>query len=146
MILGSVFAVLIIAGVIGFSVLAVKGNALDKESKIYVDEVIPLLLDNLSKDNLFKYASEELKDSASPEEFDKLFKFFVKLGKFVKYKESKGQANISVTTKNGEQINGYYEAQTDFENGPATIKITIIKKGSQWQIIGFHIDSMTLAN
>jgi len=146
MILGSIFAVLIIASVIGFSVLAVKGKALDKESKTYVDQVTPLLLENLSKDNLFKYASDELKNSSSPEEFVKLFNFFSKLGRFRKYIESKGQANISVTTDKGKQITGYYEAQADFENGPATIKITTIKKGDQWQVIGFHINSMALAN
>lgn len=53
MILGGIFAILIVAGVISFSVLAVKAAALDKESKAYVDEVTPKILANLNKETLF---------------------------------------------------------------------------------------------
>ena len=146
MILGGVFAVFIVIGIIGISILFVKGSALDEECKAYIDEVTPKLLSNLTKDTLFQYASEELKNSAPAEEFDKIFAWFDKLGEFKEYKCSNGQANISVTTENGKQITGYYEAQVEFEKGPATIKITTIKKGDNWEIIGFHINSMALAN
>jgi hypothetical protein len=145
-ILGGIFAFLVIAGVIGFSVIAIKGAALDKESKAYVDEVTPKILANLNKENLFQYASDELKNSASPEEFDKIFNWFAKLGPFKEYKGANGQANISITTERGKQITGVYEAQAEFEKGPATIKITVIKKGDNWQVIGFNIKSMALAN
>ncbi|UCC23494.1 MAG: hypothetical protein JSW23_05435 [Planctomycetota bacterium] len=144
MILGVIFAGLIVLGVIGFGVLAVKGTALDKESKAYVDEVTPAILANLKKETLFQYASDELKNAASEEEFDKMFDFFAKLGQFKEYKGSTGQANISVTTERGKQITGIYEAQAKFENGPATVKITTIKKGDNWQVLGFHITSMAL--
>ena len=144
-VLGSIFAILIVVGVIGFSILAVKGSALDEESKAYVDDVTPKILANLNQESLFRFASDELKNSASQGEFDKIFNWFGKLGKFVEYKESKGQANISVTTQNGKQITAYYEAQAEFETGPATIKVTTIKKGESWQVIGFNINSMALA-
>ena len=146
MILGGIFAFLVIAGVIAFSVIAIKGAALDKESKAYVNEVTPKILANLNKENLFQYASDELKNSASPEEFDKIFNWFAKLGQFKEYKVANGQANISITTERGKQITGVYEAQAEFEKGPATIKITVIKKGNNWQVISFHINSMALAN
>ena len=145
MILGGIFAILFVAVVIGISVLAIKGKALDEESKAYVDKVTPIILGNLNKETLFQHASDELKNSASPEEFDKIFNLFSKLGKFKEYKGSSGQANISVTTERGKQITGIYQAQAEFENGPATIKLTVIKKGDNWQIIGFNIDSMALA-
>ncbi len=146
MILGGIFAILIVAGVVGISVFAVKGTALDEESKVYIDEVTPKILANLNKQTLFQHASDELKNSASPEEFDKIFNWFAKLGQFKEYKGSSGQANISVTTERGKQITGIYQAQAEFENGPATIKLTIIKKGNNWQIMGFNINSMALAN
>ena len=146
MILGGIFGVLIILGVVGFSILAVKGSALDEESKAYVDDVTPKILANLTTENLFQYASDELKNSAPEEEFVKLFNWLNKLGQFIEYKESKGQANISVTTQNGKQITAYYEALAEFETGPATIKVTTIKKGDNWQVIGFHINSMALAS
>jgi hypothetical protein len=134
-----------VVGVIGFSILAVEGSALDEESKAYVDDVTPKILANLNQETLFRFASDELKNSASQGEFDKIFKWFGKLGKFVEYKESKGQANISVTSQNGKKITAYYEAQAEFEAGPATIKVTTVKKGESWQVIGFKIDSMALA-
>jgi len=145
MILGGIFAVLVVAGIIGISVLAVKGKALDEESKAYIDEITPKILANLNKQTLFQHASDELKNSASSEEFDKIFNWFAKLGKYKEYKGSSGQANISVTTERGKQITGLYQAEAEFENGPATIKITIIKKDDTWQIMGFHISSMALA-
>jgi hypothetical protein len=144
-VLGSIFAVLIVVGVIGFSFLAVQGGALDEESKAYVDDVTPKILASLNQETLFQFASDELKNSAPQEEFDKIFNWFGKLGKFVEYKESKGQANISVTTQNGKQITARYEAQAEFEAGPATIKVTVIKKEESWQVIGFNITSMALA-
>ena len=146
MILGGIFAVLIVAGVIGFSVLAMKGKALDQESKAYVDEVTPIILANLNKETLFKYASEELKESASPAEFDKIFNWFTKLGHFKEYKGSKGQANMLLTPGKGKQVTGLYEASAEFEKGPATIKITTIRKGDKWQVMGFHISSIALVN
>jgi hypothetical protein len=144
-VLGSIFAVIIVVGVIGFSILAVKGGALDEESKAYVDDVTPKILTSLNQETLFQFASDELKSSASQEEFDKIFNWFGKLGKFVEYKESKGQANISVTTQSGKQITARYEAQAEFEAGPAAIKVSIIKKGESWQVVGFNINSMALA-
>ena len=146
MILGGIFGVLIVAGIIGFSIIAVRGKALDEESKAYVDQIAPTILANLNRETLFVYASDELKKSASPAEFDKIFNWFTKLGQFKEYKGSKGQANISVTTEKGKQISGLYEAHAEFEKGPATIKFTTIKKGDKWQVIGFHINSMALAN
>jgi hypothetical protein len=146
MVLGGIFVFLIIAGAIGIYILDVKGTALDKESKAYVDEVTPKILASLNKETLFQYASDELKKTASGEEFDKVFNWFTKLGQFKEYKGAKGQANMSATSERGKQITGYYEAQAEFEKGPATVKITIIKKGDNWQILGFRIESMALLN
>lgn len=144
-ILGSIFGLLIVTGTVAFSVLALKGNALDKESKAYVDEVTPKILVNLTKETLFEYASSELKNSASPEEFDRIFKWFEKLGQFKEYKGSSGQAVISLTSERGKQITGTYLAQVEFENGSATVQIVIIKKKNHWSIMGFHVNSMALA-
>jgi len=141
-----ILACLILTGAIGVYLLVVKAMSLDKESKEYVDEVTPKILENLNQETLFQYASDELKKSATQEEFDKIFKFFGKLGKFKEYRDSKGGANISITTGRGKQITAAYEAHAEFENGPAVIKVAIIKKNDKWQVVGFHINSMALAN
>lgn len=146
MIFGGIFVVLFIAGAIVFSVIAVKGKALDRESKEYVDRVTPIILADLTKETLFKYASDELKNSASPEEFEKIFNWFTKLGQFREYKGSSGQSRIFISPGKGKQVTGLYEARAEFEKGPAIIKMTAIKKGDMWQVMGFNINSMALAN
>lgn len=145
-ILGGIFALLIVAAVIGFSYLAIEGRTLDQDSKAYVDRVTPEILSSLDRNTLFRYASDELKNSASAEEFDKIFKWFGKLGRFEQYRGSSGQASISVTADQGKKITGVYEAQAEFENGPATVIVTVIKKADAWEVLGFRINSMALAN
>lgn len=143
MILGGIFLVIVIVAVIGFAIIATKGSALDKESKAYVDEVVPMILTDLNQETLFKYASPELIDSASQEEFDKLFNWFNKLGDFKEYKESSGQAGMHYNQK-GETISAQYVAQVEFENGPAQVAVGIIKKDDRWQIFNFRINSKAL--
>ena len=144
--LGITFAVIVVALIILITVVAVKGSALDKESMAYVDEVTPIILTDLNKDTLFQYASDQLISSAPDEEMDRVFNWFKQLGEFEKYNGSTGQAKMSVTTGNGKQISGYYEAKADFSTGPATIKVTTVKIGNEWKIAGFNINSMALIN
>ena len=51
-----------------------------------------------------------------------------------------------LTPGKGKQVTGLYEASAEFEKGPATIKITTIRKGDKWQVMGFHISSIALVN
>ena len=139
-----VFTALIIVVVIGFAVLSFKKPNLDEESKAYVDEVTPKILADLRKETLFRYSSEELKNSATENEVKELFSSYEKLGKFIEYKESHGSIDISSTAQIEKLISGHYTAKVEFESGPAVIKIITIKKGDRWQIIGFHINSKAL--
>jgi hypothetical protein len=144
-VMGVTFAVLIVLAVIGIATIAVKGSALDKESKAYVDQVTPIILADLRKETLLKYSSDDLKKIAKPEDLEKIFDWFKRLGTFQKYKGSTGQANISMTTQSGKVITGQYVAEADFDTGPAQIKIVTVKKGDQWFVQMFNINSMALA-
>jgi hypothetical protein len=144
MILGGVFVVLIVAAAIGIGIVAVKGSALDKESKAYVDRVVPIICADLNADTLSKYASKELLASATPEEFEKIFTWLKKLGAFKQFKESSGQANMSYTTQNGKSITGRYVAQVEFEAGPAQVNIVTVKTGDEWKVQMFRINSSAL--
>ena len=139
---GGILAVLIGAGVVGFFLLWDKGTDLDKEGKAYVDKVTPIILANLNKETLYKYSSEELKNAPFQ---DTMFALFARLGQFKEYKGSNGQTNISDTSAKEKDITGVYQAEAEFETGPATIKLTIIKRGDKWQIIGFNISSAALS-
>ena len=68
---------------------------MDDESRLYIDKVTPKILANLNKQTLFQYASDELKNAASPEEIDQIFNMYFNLGQF---KEYKGMIRFSFIT------------------------------------------------
>lgn len=143
-IFGAVFLLLLIVSVIGFALLAKTGNALDKESKQYVDTVIPKITSTWNKQSLIEHASPEFMQSINSNDLDKLINIFQKLGKLKSYNGANGQANISVTPQNGKIITAAYSGKADFESGPAEIQVNLIKHGDKWQILGFRINSRAL--
>jgi len=142
--LGVLFAVILVIGIVTFGIMASQGKGLDEESEAYVNNVTPIILTAMDKETLFQYADDQLINSASPEEFDKIFHWFQKLGKLNEYKGCSGQANINVN-QTGKTVTAYYEANAEFDSGDALIKVTTIKRGDEWKIIGFHINSLALA-
>ena len=134
MVLGGIFLGILILGAVGVAIVAVKGSALDRESKQYVDTAIPAIAANWDIVEIQKRASPEFKAAVNNDDLEKLIRVFRKLGKFKSYNGAKGDANISVTTQNGKVISAAYVACADFENGPALIKLSLIKHGNEWQL------------
>ena len=60
-ILAGIFGLLVLGGVVGIAMLATKGNALDKESKQYVDAAIPAITSQWDITEIQKRASPEFK-------------------------------------------------------------------------------------
>lgn len=139
--LGIIFLAIIILAAIGISIAAVKGAALDKESKAYVDQAVPAIVSGWNEQELLERASPEFTQTVSKKELDKLYTFFRKLGHLRKYEGSKGQTFISYTTQNGKRTSAEYTANALFDGGSAVIKVALIKHGNQWEIAGFHVDS-----
>ena len=144
-ILGGIFAVLIVAAVVGFFILNYFGTGLDEESKEYVDSTLPQIIQNWDVDELINKASPELLQVAPKEKIEELFIMFSeRLGPVKEYKGSNGQSNMSVTTQEGKVITGAYVAEAIFEKAPATIQFRIIKHDNQWQILEFRVNSDAL--
>lgn len=141
-ILGGIFAFLIVAAVIFFSITYYYGTGYDKESKLYVDLNLPQIIDNWKVEALTKRASPELMKVAPREKIEELFKVCSdKLGPMKEYKGSKGQSTIAFKAEKGKLITGAYVAEAIFEKAPATIKISIIKRNNDWQILEFFVNS-----
>jgi len=136
-ILGSIFLALIVLGAVGIALIAVRGNALDKESKAYADAAIADIVTIWSEKDLLDRASPELKKAATADDLHRMFRWFSSLGGLQKCEPAQGQAIM----QNGKLITAQYMAKATFQKGEATIKLALIKHGNQWQIIGFHIDS-----
>jgi hypothetical protein len=147
-ILGAIFLIMIILVAVGIGFVAVKGSALDKQSKAFVDRNVPLIFATWDDQELWSRASPEFMQ-ATPK--DKLDTFYTslshKLGKMRAYQGSKGQASMNATvlsSHSGEVISAAYTAHVIFDAGPADVKITLIKHGDEWQIKGFEINSDVL--
>ena len=142
--LGVIFLVLLVLGAIGFGYFAFRGNTLDKESKAYVDAAIPAIVTNWNKKELLERASPEFKKEVSDTQIDQLLHQFTTLGRFITFDSAKGQSATSVTTQIGKVITAQYDAKGYFEKGAAIIRISLIKHGDQWQILGFFVNSPKL--
>jgi hypothetical protein len=141
MILGGVFLVLIIIAILGLVSSSAKINNLGKEAKAFVDQTVPIICSDFNFDSFKKYASNELLNSESPSENEKLFGYFKKLGKFVTYEGSSGFASMNYHQNEGNTITGIYTAKAEFETGPAEIYVQTIKIGDAWLYYSFKIDS-----
>ena len=144
-ILGGIFAVLIFVIVVAFFILNHFGTGLDEESKSYVDSNLPKIITNWNVDQLLNRASPELMKVAPKEKIEKLFNAFSeRLGPLKEYKGSNGQANMTLITQKGKVITATYIAEAIFEKAPATIQFRIIKRGNNWQILEFRVNSDAL--
>ena len=140
--LGAIFLLLIVLAAIGFAYVAVRGSALDKESKAYVDDAVPAIVSSWDVQALFNRASPELLKSMSPGEADRLFAAFRKLGKMQKYGGSKGQAFIGWDLNKGRTVTARYTAIASFNVDVVQIEISLIKHNDRWQIVGFFLKSL----
>jgi hypothetical protein len=141
MIFGAIFVILVVIAVLGVAIVAVRGNALDKESKQYADTTIRAIISQWDIREIQSRASPEFKAAVKDDDLEKLVKMFRRLGKLNTYNGAKGQANMSVTTQDGKVISALYVGTADFDTGPAEIKLSLIKHGSHWQLLGLIINS-----
>jgi hypothetical protein len=143
-ILGSIFLAIIVLGAVGIAFVAVRGNALDKESKAYADSAIPAIVTTWSEKELLDRASPEFKEAVTIDQLDRLFRWVSGLGQLQKCEPAQGHAVMSATTQTGKMISAQYSTKATFQKGEAMIKLGLIKHLDQWQILNFHVDSPAL--
>jgi hypothetical protein len=69
-VLGSIFLACIVLAAIGIGFIAIRGAALDKESKAYADTAIAAIVTNWSEKELLDRASSELKQAVTQQQLD----------------------------------------------------------------------------
>ena len=142
-VLGVIFLIVIVVGVVGFALIAMRGNALDKESKTYADAAIPAIVTTWNAKELLDRASPELRQSAPQQQFYQLFGRFAGLGHLQRCEPAQGQSISGVTWQNGLQEKAEYTAKATFDKGDAVIDLALIKHGDQWQILWFFVKPLT---
>ena len=140
-ILGCITLIVIIAAGVGLGVAVYKGNALDAESKGFVNEAVPAIAANWSREQLLERATPELRESANPEQMRTLFDAVSQLGSLVEYQGASGNASMAFAAGSGSAVTASYVAKAKFINGAATIRIVLLKRDGRWKINGFHVDT-----
>ncbi|HEY3931967.1 MAG TPA: hypothetical protein VGM58_06305 [Verrucomicrobiae bacterium] len=142
-ILGAIFLLAIILVGICIGVIAVKGSALDKQSKAYVDRNLPLIFSTWDEQAFLIQVSPEF--TTKKDELDKYFVLFSrKFGNMQSYKGCEGQSYVDISPQHGKVITAVYTAKVIYGAGPADIKLSLIKHGDKWQIAGFDVISEVL--
>ncbi|HXY61897.1 MAG TPA: hypothetical protein VEJ22_03080 [Nitrospirota bacterium] len=138
MILGYVFLALLVVIAATIGSLAILGKKLDKESKAFVDAAVPAIVSEWDVTELQRRASPELDESVDYDDVEEYFASLKQLGKFQEYKGSSGDSNITISLS-GYEITADYTASADFEAGSVELQISLIRHGSQWQILDFKV-------
>src|SRR6266576_2848063 len=107
-VLGAIFLALIVLVAIGIAFIAIKGTALDKESKAYADAAIPAIVTTWSEKELLERASPEFKQAVTIDQLDRLFQWVSSLGRLQKCEPAEGQSLMSMTSQSGKQITAKY--------------------------------------
>ncbi|WP_291913291.1 hypothetical protein [Limnohabitans sp.] len=141
---GAIFIALIFISAIAMSVASSKISKLEGEAVQFINSEIPQITKEWDSNILYEIASPDLKAKASSEDLSKLFKILSSLGKLNKLNAPNGNIKIKFFGKNNSSnASGYFECQSDFEKGPAVIKLTLEKYQDQWLVSSFHINSVT---
>lgn len=144
MILGGVFLAIIVCVGGFFAYVAVVGSSLDKESRAFVEKTVPEICAAFDPAVFTGLASPEVLKTASPEDIAKVFKWFRNLGGFKRITEIKGDANISITTEQGREVTAKYSLKAEFDAGPATLEIVLVKRDDVWKYRLFKLNSPAL--
>lgn len=144
MILGGLFLAAIVLVGAFFVYMAAVGPGLDQESKAYVMETVPVLCSTFDLDTFQKHSSPELLKAAPPEELAKILIWFKRLGQFGRVVDVTGASNVSFVLGSGKVVTAKYRAKVEFETGPASIEIVLVKRDDGWRYRLFTINSMAL--
>lgn len=142
--LGVAFTFILGAGGTGLYMLAREGNALDAESKAYVQDAVEKIATNWDADELWKRSSSGLREHGTRQDLNNFFDAARSaLGRMQEFYGTDGQSAMMVTPS-GKSTTARYDAKVHFEKGDADIVVNAVKNASGWQIEGFHINSTTL--
>lgn len=127
--------------------LLLRGVALEREGKLYLDRVLPLLLSDLRQEHLLQYASPALKavHDRDPARMAQVFRIFQRLGRFQTYGGAEVNATLAYHTAQGGNTKATYSAMAEFDHGPVKVEGEMVLLDEQWRLQLFRLDSPALA-
>jgi hypothetical protein len=140
--LGVVFAVIILAFIVLFAVFIPRAFKLGNEATAYIQTEVPKIVKHWNAQGLVDRATPDLIAAAkSREDLDRMFVMFQQLGSLKHLDTPSGGVHIGASTNHGSATIANFTADAEFEKGPATISIQLLRTDDTWKINGFRIES-----
>lgn len=134
----STTVIILLGGLI--AVVATNGRRMDRESKQYADSAIRVIAGTWDETQLMNRASPELVEFIrSHGGTQPLFEHWERLGHLRNIEDLRGEANASLIFGSDMKITAAYVGRAEFEHGTANLKITLIKHGAGWSILGLWV-------
>ncbi len=138
---GCLVLIFIFVGCVGgIALLFKKGKVAHDEAVGYGTAAVSAIATNWDIEELRKRESPEFKAATTDAKLEKMFKTFRTLGKLVSFHGNVTHISSHIGL-DGKVTTIVFVADARFQNGPAQITLTLFKRGGQWQIAGFRVDS-----
>lgn len=143
-VLGIIFLVIVILIASLFAYTYLKSSEYNEEALPYIEKVIPELSTWNTK-ILKKYSAPEALANIKDEEFEKLMRWFSKLGNLKSIEKPKfvNFSNYS-SLENGQKTILSYTILAHYENGDALIEMSLLEVENGFQVYRFHLNSSAL--
>lgn len=139
--LGVVVAIFIVVLVIVFAIFIPRAFQLGRDATTYIKSEVPKIVQNWNPQELIDRAPELASTIKSKGDIDRLFAMFRQLGSLKQLDMPTGGVHIWASTNEESSAVGNFTAHAEFENGPATIVIQLLRMDNTWKINGFEIRS-----
>ncbi len=124
-----------------YVLITIDGPALDRESKAWVDEILPQILTTWDSQAITKHASSEWLASVPADENERYAVWAREnIGTLTKYGTSTGESGIHINNFSS-KITAEYVVEADFTKGHARVFIQGVMENDEWKIFMLHVDT-----
>ena len=142
--IGIFLAVLFLVILLGILFAWLKSGEYDETAIPYINEVVPILSE-WDPDKARPYFLPAALESASEEDFQKLFSFLSKMGLLIELGEPQfSNVTSGVTIKDGAATIVTYTVPAEYEYGDAQLTLRLVEDGESFSIYYFNLNSSAL--
>jgi hypothetical protein len=133
-------AAVLLTFAVAVATVEVASQKLEVEGHQYADAAIRAVATRWDRNALMARASAQLRESPeSAKDVSNEFSGFRVLGRLTKYHGCIGSTSF-IARPNGEAlVMAEYTARAEFQNGPAEVRITLLRSGDSWKILRFAV-------
>jgi len=123
-----------------------RGLGLDQTGNAYAQTAITAITTHWDWRELRSRATDDLNHRISEQKLSSLFVWYSSLGRRVAEKGCRGNSITIYKSFPGDTgtITGRYVCEETFQEGDATVSITLIRQNGTWRITGFRVNSDAL--